>query len=410
MATFLLIGGRFDLDVGANSICIRNIALELKKHGHNVLAITNSWNKDLYHEINGVKVWGLKESVYDFFERHLKKKHLLLKYIFKIISIIRHVVLVPFYPNVAFIRCLRIIKLAKKIIQEYKVDCVICFYRPIESLFCGLNLKRLYGANIQVFDFHLDLLKSETKVMFNSFFQKQHDIFLKKEYESIDCMFLPESEMSERQNDKVVYTGFPVCILDEQSASFDAMFSKDFINCVYVGSLDCSNRNPLYAIELMELFNARSSKKMLLHVWGFVDDQTKEIINRYNFVKYNGLLDNSYSQSVLGQSDFVLNIGNKNTYSMLPSKIFKSFLSGKPIFNFVKNKKDISLRYFRDYGFALNLFENDSDKDVHFRLFNQFVMLNKGKVIDVPHALIEKNTPSYIVDKIEERFNAGNEK
>lgn len=406
MAVFLLIGGRFDLDVGANSICIRNIALELNKRGHNVLAITNSWGKDSYHEINEIKIWGVKESIYDFFEGCLKKKRLLWNVAFKIVSLIRRVVLVPFYPNVAAIRCIRINKLAKKLILQYKVDCVICFYRPIESLFCGLNLKRSFDANIQVFDFHLDLLKSETKVMLNSFFHHKINRFLKKEYEAIDYLFLPESEKCDGLDEKVVYTGFPVCLLDEQVSSFDALFSKDFINCVYVGSLDCSNRNPLYAIELMNLFNLRSSQKIILHIWGFVDDETKEIIERFDFVKYRGLLDNTYSQSVLEQSDFILNVGNKNTYSMLPSKIFKSFLSGKPILNFVKTEKDVSLRYFKEYGFALNLFEMELDKESHYKLFNQFVMSNKGKEIDPPYDLIKKYTPEYIVDKIEEKCNA----
>lgn len=404
MAVFLLIGGRFDLDVGANSICIRNIAFELKKRGHDILAITNSWDKDSYCELDGLKIWGVRQTFYDYLDGFRKKNRLLGNLIFKFASLIRRFILIPFYPNVAFLRSIRITKLARKLISQNNVDAVVCFYRPIETLFSALRLKSVYGEKIKVFNYHLDLLTSDSNMKFYSFLRKRVNIFLKRECETVDYLILPESGSGRNINDKIIYTGFPVCVQENKNVPYNAGFSDAFINFVYVGSLDCSNRNPVYAFELIKSFNDSSPKKILLHIWGFIDEDLKRIIKRYAFIRYNGLLENLYSLSVLKQADFILNVGNKNTFLMIPSKIFKSFLSGKPIVNILNDERDVTLKYFEEYGHSLNMLEMNSDKDACYEKFSQFVMLNNGKSFSTPKSLIERNTPEFIVNIIEEKI------
>ena len=277
MANFVLIGGRFDLDVGANSICIRNIADELKKRGHEVCAITNSWEKDSYHEIDGLKIWGIKQSFYESLENFQKKEPFFGKLVFSLMSFVRRCLLLPLYPNVSAIRCFRIKKLAKKIILQKQIDVVVAFYRPIETLYSGVKLKQYFGKKINVFDYHLDLLSSDPNASFNFFFQNRIKSFVKKEYNTVDYIILPELKKNKIVDDKIIYTGFPVCVLKKNETNFNAGFSKNNINCVYIGSLDCNNRNPFYALKLIKSFNDNSSKKILLHVWGFVDDKIKQM-------------------------------------------------------------------------------------------------------------------------------------
>lgn len=404
MSNFLLIGGRFDLDVGANSICIRNIAFELKKRGHKVFLVTNSWCADSYQELEGLQIWGIKQSFYELLEKSQRSVPLVGTLLFRIVSFVRRILLLPFYPNVSSIRCFRITKLAKKIIHQKQINVVISFYRPIETLYSSIKLKQCFGKKINVFNYHLDLLTSDPNASLSSYFRNRIKSFLKKEYDMVDYIILPKFEKEKNADDKKIYSGFPVCILDNEKFNLNVKFSNNCINCVYIGSLDCNNRNPFYTLELIKSFNDISLKKMLLHIWGFVDNEVKKMFLEYDFVHYNGFLESSFSLSILKQSDFILNIGNKNTYSMLPSKIFKSFLSGKPIINVIRSKKDISIKYFEEYAHSLNIFEENVKKENFYRQLLDFVKKNNGKTFTIPQNLIEPNTPQYIVNKIEEKI------
>ena len=89
---------------------------------------------------------------------------------------------------------------------------------------------------------------------------------------------------------------------------------------------------------------------------------------------------------------------------MLPSKIFKSFLSGKPIINIIRSKKDVSIKYFEEYAHSLNILEENLKKENLCIQLIDFVNANKAKTFDIPQNLIEPNTPQYIVNKIEEKL------
>ena len=403
MSNFLLIGGRFDLDVGANSICIRNIAFELKKRGHKVFLITNSWDFDSYHEFEELKIWGIKQSFFESLEKFQRKIPFIGSLLFRIASYVRRILLLPFYPNVSAIRSFRITTLAKKIICQKQIDVVISFYRPIEALYSSVKLKQHFEKKIKVFNYHLDLLYSDPNASFSFFLRNRIKSFVKKEFNMVDYIILPETEKKKIVDDKIIYSGFPVCLLKNNEVDFNVNFSKDNINCVYIGSFDCNNRNPFYILKLIKLFNEKSTRKLLLHIWGFVDNEIKKMFSEYDFIHYNGFLESSYSLSVLKQSDFILNVGNKNTYSMLPSKIFTSFLSGKPIINIIRSKKDISIKYFEEYAHSLNIFEEDLRKEDHYKQLIDFVFANKGKIFDIPQNLIESNTPEYIINIIEKK-------
>ena len=171
------------------------------------------------------------------------------------------------------------------------------------------------------------------------------------------------------------------------------------INIVYVGSLDFFNRNPKIILDFIDKYNKENERKIVLHIWGIIDLKVQNILANYKNVFYKGFLKNEYSVDVLKQSDFVLNIGNAKQFNMVPSKIFKAFLSGKPIVNIVKNNKDVTLKYFEEYGHALNIFENMS-MECEYHHFSNFIHENDGLTFDVSSTLIERNTPEYYVSQI----------
>lgn len=400
MKNVLLIGGNFCLDTDANSICIKNIGIELIQRGCKCILITSSEKRN-YKQDEGLEIYGLEESFYEYLK---KQKKCIGNTLFYIFSHIRHVFLIPFFPNVSFLRSIKLYFLAKKIISNQKIDLVICFYRPFESVYCGLKLKKFFRDDINVVNFHLDLLSEYFYSKKRFFFRKKIQSFLKREYQIADFLFFPESVQTKQSDKKISYTGFPVCRFNFHNQTYDCKFCKDCINCVYLGSIDNINRNPLHFLEVVKKYNEQEKIKFILHIWGRLDDSVKDLIEKYDFIKFNGFVDESFSQDILNQSDFILNIGNKNTPKMLPSKIFKSFLSGKPILNFVKNREDVSLKYFNQYGHVLNIFEDSAAFADDVLNFDSFVQMNKGMLFKPPLQLIERNTPEFIVNEIEKKI------
>lgn len=408
MANYLLIGGRFDLDVSAGSICIRNIAFELKNRGHNIHAITNSWDKDDYQEKWGMKIHGIKDALYTRIIEYSKNKRGLTRVFFKIFSLIRYILLLPFYPVVSRLRYYRIKKLAIELIKNEKIDALVCFCGYAESVYCGVKIKQIFKDRIKVVNYHLDILSQRSKkVTHSKILQKKLKKFLSNEFRTVDAVLLPESfENKWDLNGTLHFVGFPVCLeFDDEAEQYDAAFSRNVINVVYIGSMDSINRNPDYVLKMISFYNSQNEKKIHMHVWGMIDDQIRTCFERNDCVSYRGVIESKYSMSILKQADFILNIGNAVTPKMLPSKIFKSFLSGKPILNFVKNENDESLSYFEEYGHSLLISELNSDESFNHQIFIQFIDNNSGKSFDVPKRLIEHNTPRYIVNKIEEVLN-----
>ena len=59
----------------------------------------------------------------------------------------------------------------------------------------------------------------------------------------------------------------------------------------------------------------------------------------------------------MNESDFLLNIGNKIAYQMLPSKIFGMFATGKPIINVIGHPDDATMPYFSCYNNSIDIKE-----------------------------------------------------
>lgn len=405
MSKILIIGGRFDLDIGANSICIRNIVNVLIRQNHQLWMITNSYEKDDFREMSNIKIYGVKGFIYETKIKPFQKKGLVGNILFHILSFIRHLLVMPFFPNVSYLRYRRILSLSKKLIKENDISQVICFYMPAESIYCGVRLKEIFKSKIKVISCHLDLLYEKTKDSFASlmpkYFISRIELFLKKEEKIVDTIVLPESECSkEKKSNKYKYAGFPVCVeYDDEKNTYDANLENNAINMIYIGSLDSVNRNPKTIIDFINRYNCDRKIKIILHIWGMIDEKISLLLRDNKNICYKGLLKNEYSLNVLKQSDFVLNIGNACQYNMVPSKIFKAFLSRKPIINLVKNNKDVSLKYFEEYGHVLNIFENKHLENEYSNFVN-FICENQGAVFDVPQKLIECNTPEYYVSRM----------
>lgn len=409
----LLLSSRYGISNSANSICVKNIAREFQKRGYDVFVLTSSGcEEEQEYELDGVKVFALKQALYSkLLNEYSGDAKLDKKVSFYLYSILRRLLNFFIYPNVSPIRSRKIYLKAKEIISENKIKIVISTYRPYENIYTVLKLSKEVNFQLLLFDFQLDLLaESNQRAGFiKRVLNHRATKVIKQEIMHLDGLILPESarrDYTEKNN--VFFSGFPVFIPDTNAGMSEFKYDTNYINIVYIGSLSIENRNPQCAFNLIKKLNEISERKYLIHVWGNIDSAINKMISQSSFVIYHGLIDNIYTMDLLERADLLLNISNEQTYNMLPSKIFQEFASMRPIINFVKNEADMSLPFFINYKFVVNIYERDA-KSVDIKALNYKFQKLISEEISRPDELLRKYTPKYFVDIIERIVN-GREK
>lgn len=390
----------------ANGVCVWNIAKELKRRGHEVLAIWQ-FTKDCFTEFekNGVRCYGIRESWYYKLTQWQKKHNgFLARLFYKFVSFLRLFYVMPLYPNVSPWVALKCRFLANRIVKRNQIDRVLGIYMPYEAIETSLHLKRKYKNKLFVTNYHLDLIGSpiNTNRFVRNYKLWKGNRAIKRELSTIDRMILPMSAKNICKDTKIRYVDFPLFVRHQQFEPCNFVFPDYSINITYVGSLDSSNRNPLYTLTLLKSCTERSGKKIVLHIWGNLSDvETRAIIDRYDFVVYHGTLENKYVQDILQRSDYLLNVSNAVTYNMIPSKIFQMFSIHKPIINIVRHKDDSALPYFMKYPNVINIEEyNHSDNSIHSML--GFLEGGNAKNITYNDDLYVESTPEYICNIIDD--------
>ena len=405
MKKILILCSIYGSEKSANGICAKNIASELKNNGNQVYVISNSGtdeNKEL--DLSEATVYAVRQSWFSKISKKFESnKSMVEKLIYKMTSLLRHIFLIPFYPNVSPLRSRRVYRLSKKIVEEYGIDTIIATYRPYESIYAALKLKKKYGDALKVIDYHLDVLTdSNTSSSFARKFQYARACkVVEKERAILDKLILPESIRSRVENiSNIKFTDFPVYVPNQIEESCDFQFDSNAYNIAYVGTLNVENRNPRYVVSFLNKINEKSEQPFVLHIWGNVSKEILDYLKNSKYIKYHGLVEHQYVMNLLKRADLLLNITNKNTINMLPSKIFQLFAAQKPILNFVKNRNDCSLPYLKKSGVTFNIYEDTEISEQEFGVL-QFIDGIDRSNIKVNEELLYKCTPKYLIDIIE---------
>lgn len=398
---YLFICSRYNDPSDANGICIRNIAQTLIRRGNNVFIIAEA-EVDGFENQEGCNVFYLKSIN---FGREIKNSNLIQRKLFSIIKIIRRIPAVFIYPNVSPFRSRKVYVLAKKLIRQNKIDTIIGAYRPFESLDVAIKLKRKMHHQIRCIVYHLDLLTSpnDSNLHIKNFKIRRGRQFFKKEVEIADAVLLPTSSEYDRK-DKIFKVDFPLYINDFGNNS-DFAYNKDFFNITYIGSLDDSNRFIGYFSDLIEKVISQTKIPIYFNIWGSINGvKTVDIIEKNDWIHYHGMAKNEHVLSLLSNADCLINIGNKSTPLMIPSKIFQLFAAKRPIINVVNANNDAALRYFEknDYTCIINAFNKDTQADVQ-KISSYFSLIIQKHQFDYSKndRIYYGSTPDALVDIIE---------
>ena len=399
----LFLCGHYAFPSAANSICVQNLAEEAVKQGIESFVLARGYEyRGTCEVINGVKVWKCYGDTYgrvvDYFET---KKGVFFKLLFKLIQSIHYIVVFWSYPITSFFDLYSIKLRAKKLVKQYDIGTVVATYGPYETIKVAMCLKSSYKNSIRAVSYHLDLLTnpSNSSSIVSKLKQYKASLVLKKEFELMDRVILP-STAPIINNSKIKYVDFPLYITKPLTSftGSKTFFNPGCINIAIAGSLDTSNRNPLIFCNIIEGLTV-NNKQVILHIWGRIVGLD---LSGFSNVIYHGMANVEDVPIILQQSDFLFNVGNKNSFRMLPSKIFQMFAAKKPIIFLCLNTQDRSIPYFDKYGYTCFIPGFEGGAKDYKEMVKNFIVAHYGKPIDVDDSVFKESTPSFILNSIME--------
>ena len=400
----LFLCGHYAFPTAANSICVQNMAEEFQRKGHKVFVLAKGCEYSGEKEvINGVTVWKHYGDAYGkvvvFFNEH---RNWFCTVLFAIIQLFRYLYVVWFYPVTSPKDTWRLYQRAQEIIDKEGIDIVVATFMPYEAIKAALNLKERYGNSLKVVTYHLDLLTNPNNKssLISSVKKRQAEKAIKKEFLIVDRVLLPNTA-PKIDNAKIEYVDFPLYIPEASDKGTDSYtFDQQDINIAIAGSLDNSNRNPLYFCKLIGMLPKIHGKTVKLHVWGRLSGVELQGLRN---VEHHGMADVAEVPSILRGADFLLNVGNAITYKMIPSKIFQMFAAKKNILFCVRSDKDKSRPYFERYGYVSFIEEYVGNLEGDLKKITAFIDSHYQKTVEVDDSLFISSTPAYICDRIIEK-------
>ena len=397
----LFLCGHYAFPTAANSVCVQNLAEEFQRKGHRVFVLAKGCEYRGEREvINGVTVWkhygDAFGRVVNFYNKH---RNWFWKVLFATIQLFRYLYIVWSYPVTSPKDTPRLCKRAQEIIDKEGIDIVVATFMPYDAIKAAMQLKERYGGRLIVETYHLDLLTNPNNEspLVAGVKKRQAEKAIEKELSIIDRILLPYTA-PKIDNAKVRYVDFPLYIPDAVDSSTNTYrFDPNDINIAIAGSLDNTNRNPLYFCKLVGMLTKIQGKKVKLHVWGRLSGVN---LQNLKHVEYHGMAEVADVPSILRGADFLLNVGNAITYKMIPSKIFQMFAAKKNILFCVRSDKDKSRPYFEKYGHVSFIEEYKSDLEVDLKKITAFIDSNYQNAIEVDDSLFISSTPAHICQRI----------
>lgn len=413
MSTYCFLTSEFMPSADASGICVYNLSKELIKNDHKVIVICEGQNGE-HRFYEGIEVYEVKPSILKYWRtRSIRSKKKLDFFITECIKHLRRLVRIITlfsFPDVSPLRTKKEYKLLTKIHKQHSLDYVIGAFRPYEGI-GAINRFKRKKTKVCSIALYWDLIRGK-----NPFGQRLYKLFDYLCYKSEkltfslnDKILIPQSGKITYDTDrfsfvkeKIEYFDFPVFTQNHTSSSNIISGTNDEINLMCIGTIDGKNRSAQYFLQLVKELNLKVKQNIQVHIVGeFNDIKTYEEFKNESFVNFHGVVDYKDIPGFIEKADFLINIANKETYDMIPSKIFQYFVSCKPIINFVAHEKDKSLEYFNKYPLKCNIFEykNNIDEDaisLENYLFNtKFITLNYLQV----EALYQSSTPEYFIKK-----------
>lgn len=392
MKKFVFLTSTFYPMPDASGVCVKNAADELIRRGFNVSVLCEGNGQT--ESVNGINVIHIENTISKRLCAYAENRNSAFsRLIYRIFLLLRRVMLgivSPFlFPNVSPFRTRAVYKRLEKLYADETFDYVIGAFRPYENVEAVNKFKKKH-PEVKSEIVYLDLIEDKNPFgkRFKNYFDKLCEKSKRNTFGINDVILIPQSSKEKYQEsvykfakEKIRFFDFPLFTLKESVAKKTE--KSGMINIVYAGSADGENRSPEYFLRLVDKVKEKYSMDICVKFYGRITDRkVRENFANKTYVQFCGMIPPDEVEQTLSKADFLLNLSNRITYNMVPSKIFQLFSLCLPIINMVTNSEDVSVEYFKKYPDVLNIFEFMGDFENDAELLRNFINDSGRKDID----------------------------
>ena len=141
-------------------------------------------------------------------------------------------------------------------------------------------------------------------------------------------------------------------------------------------------------------------------------DELEALSRKKDFLRLHKEVSQEELNSIIGSSDILISVGNKNT-DFLPSKTLMYMGTSKPIIHFYSDSDDVSLRYFSCYPAVLSIPEKkENEPEIVKQIIAFIARVCNGIPVDqnLLRSCLYRNTPEYSAKQIYDLINNESEK
>lgn len=247
----------------------------------------------------------------------------------------------------------KMLSVLPEFIKKNNIDTVVCTYQPVENIYIGLRIKKMF-PKIKVVGYFLDNpIKKNKNRLKEMVFNKQIVRLLKNFVKNTDhayvLKYFKNSFTGINQN-KITYTCTPSLV--SINAKSDCKTKGNKMTIAYFGSFNNIHRNPRLFFDFFDKYF--NDEGVFLDLYTSSDVQNY-ISNKGNNIRVKKpIYDRKKYLSCLNSADILLNFGNDNIDSV-PGKIFEYISTGKKIINIKFLDNDVSDEIFEKYPNSITL-------------------------------------------------------
>lgn len=393
-----------------NGICAHNIIREMVKQGDQITCIAYAeFNSSKTEILNDVIIHRIKRNFVDNMiswcasKKFGKISDFLMKLLI-ILSKIKQIILLPFYPWTDLLYTGKLYRKAVSLHCVERFDMVIAVHTPLETLIVGTLLKYKF-SNIKYISYFLDSLSGgfNLRILPDRWSIKRRLFWEKMLLKNADWNVMMSSSFAHYQKyslntahyKKTTFLDIPLLYKEDSSkeSTNSVALNSTHITILYTGSLFFSTRNPQYFLDLMIkldredvdlIFIGRSDCRSLL-------EEAKNKIA--GGLQYFDHMEHDSIVGIIDEADLLLNFGVKNN-NAISGKIFEYMSHGKPIISTFEIDEEPCLPYLEQYEASLMIDQRQDLESNRLRL-NDFI--DKFSNVNVPFNKTEKafynNTP-----------------
>jgi len=419
----LLITYDFFPDASPNTYRWFNIVKKWQDMGVQVFVISANKNKfPAYEEVDGIRIYRTGEFAignlkynYNKTTEHAvaqQKSGINIKQMAK--GLVRKLYDITwsklYWPDYSFLWKFTALPLACKIIEEEKIDKVITVSWMFTAHTIGYELKKKFNHlfwladTVDPFSFNSKINNTELYGKLNV--RTEKNVFLKADLNSVLTKQIKEAYSSKfpEAKDKIMVNNnvfLPVDFDYSKPANDNNLHP---VKLVFLGTLSEDTRSPR---NLLVLF------KKLIDKFGdhnfelsFFGDYTTSLAA---FSPYDSLINKSVFlnkrvsrdevNSIIKDSDVLINIGNNNKYQE-PSKVIEYMYSGKKILNICAITEDTSANLLSIYPLHMNVFPNDLNQEPTLHKVFEF-LTEPGKV---EKEVLKEILHDYFLDSVADKY------